>query len=117
MCMAPGGRFILVLVRMGMRVPGLVVIMAVRVSMVMMIMMATMIVRMKGVRFATQQTQKSAPLYPKEPQADQHNQPIADNFDDADGIAHRFCGRAEQCGSYADDRDGGERLKYCRRDR
>ena len=65
MCVAPGGRFIRVLVRMRMRMVVVAVIMIVRGSMVMMITMGTMIVRMRGVRFATQQAQKCAAFDPE----------------------------------------------------
>ncbi len=110
--MTPGGGFILVSVVVRMCVPVAMVIMSVCMSMIV-----GMTVRMMRMRSPTQETQKGPALDPQESQPDQHDQSIADDLDDANGVAHSFCRCAQQCSSNADDSDGGESLENRRSER
>ena len=80
-----------------------VVMMIVAMVVVVRMVMMAMVVRMVRVLFSAQQTQESAAFDPQQAQADQHDQRIADNLDDANGVAHRFRRRAEECRGNADD--------------
>src|SRR5262249_20376840 len=110
----PGGSFVFVLVMMGMCM--VLMMMSAPVCVVMMVIVI-MIVHMMRRLFAPQQTQESAAFDPKQAQADQHDQRIADDFNHADGITHRLGSSAQECGSDADDRDGHECLKHRRSER
>src|SRR5690349_9319164 len=57
---------------------------------------------------------KSAALDPDQPRADQRDQGVAHQLDDALGIAHLPGGGVEQGRGDADDRDGNQRLKQRR---
>ena len=62
----------------------------------------------------TQRTKKSAPLYPEQANADEHDQRIADSLDDMDGVAHRFGGGADQHRGHADDQHSSHGLQQRR---
>ena len=50
--------------------------------------------------------QKSAPFDPHQPRPEKRDQAVADNLNDANGVAHQFRGRAKENGG---DRDDGHR--------
>ena len=60
---------------------------------------------------------KAVTLDPQQPRADQHDQAVADDLDDAHRVAHELGGRAEQHRGDADDRHGGQRLHHRRGER
>src|SRR4051812_34147710 len=92
------------------------VIMRMVVMFMIVMLMAVMRVGMFSLR-RPQQLQKRAALHPQQPQANDDDQRIADDLDDANRVAHCFCGRAEQNRENADNGDGGESLKDRRRER
>src|SRR4029077_5112553 len=95
---------------MSMRVP--MVMRAVIMVVVMPVMMImSVIMRRGGIRATTQQPQESATLDPQQAQANQHDQGITDDLDNADCVTHCFGSGAQHGCSNADNGDGGECLK------
>jgi hypothetical protein len=120
---APGRCVVLMVmvVGMGMHV-AMMMIVAMRVVMIMamvvIVVMVAMIVRMLRMLFAAQQTQEGTAFHPQQAQADQYNQRITDNFDDADGVTHRFCRRTKERGGDPDNGNSRECLQHrrCKRE-
>src|SRR6478735_7668102 len=101
------------IMRMGMAMV-MVVIMVMRV-MVIMIMVVVMRMVMMAVVMAVRMVRLLLPA--QQTQADQHDQRITDNLDDANSVTHRFCRRAEKCRGNTDNGNSGECLqdRRCKR--
>ena len=61
--------------------------------------------------FTMHGTKKAAPFHPKEAQADECDERVADDLDHPNRIAHHFRGRADQRRGNGDDGDRGHRLQ------
>src|SRR3569833_4378994 len=93
MRVAPGRGFVFVVVMMAM------IVIMMRMAMAMMrVIVAVMVVpmmRMRGSRLRPHETQQRPALHPQKPQADHHDERIADDLDDAHRVAHCLGGGVE----------------------
>jgi hypothetical protein len=61
--------------------------------------------------------QEAAPFYPEEPRADQHDECVTDELDDAHRLAHHLRGGADQHRGDGDNGHGGRGLQQSRGER